>query len=103
MAELAKVHGIKVVLCSVLPASRFYWNESVRPSNEILELNRKIRAYAQRNNLVYVDYHSKMVGADKGLPIDYSTDGVHPNKSGYELMQALVLPVLSELMKGDAP
>lgn len=39
MAELAKVHGIKVILSSVLPAYDFPWNPGVFPAERILALN----------------------------------------------------------------
>ena len=90
MAELAQVHGITVVLCAVLPADRFYWNPELRPADRIVALNERLKDYASRNKLVYVDYYTPMVNERKGLKKEYSEDGVHPNDAGYRLMTELV-------------
>ncbi len=91
MAELAQVHGIAVVLCALVPAASFYWNAELKPAAKIASLNEKIKDYAARNKLVYVDYFSPMVDEGKGLKKEYSGDGVHPNEAGYQVMTRLVL------------
>ncbi len=90
MAELAKAHGIAVVLCAVVPTARFYWNPELKPAAKIALLNEKIKVYADRNKLVYVDYYTPMVDGNMGLKKEYSGDGVHPNEAGYQLMTGLV-------------
>ena len=90
MAELARSHGIRVILCSVLPAAGFYWNEAARPAPQIAALNALIKDYARRQRLSYVDYYAAMVDDRPGLKKAYSEDGVHPNEAGYEVMIALV-------------
>lgn len=90
MAELARAHGIKVVLGSVLPASSFYWNPAIKPADKIVALNAWIRDFAQRNRFVYIDYYSPMVDEHKGLKRAYSGDGVHPNEAGYQVMAKLL-------------
>jgi acyl-CoA thioesterase-1 len=86
MVELARAAGIKVVLCSVLPSSEFWWHKGLQPAPKIRALNEWIKDYAAKNNVVYVDYYSPMVNADGGLKTEYSPDGVHPNAAGYGLM-----------------
>src|SRR5262252_6096686 len=44
MAELAKAHGIKVVLASVLPARAFPWRPEIEPAPKIAALNAWIRS-----------------------------------------------------------
>lgn len=90
MAELAQVHGITVLLCAVLPADRFYWNPELRPADKIASVNQKLKDYAKRKRLVYVDYYEPMINEHKGLKREYSDDGVHPNAAGYKLMIELV-------------
>ena len=90
MAELAQVHGITVLLCAVLPADRFYWNPELRPADKIASVNQKLKDYAKRKRLVYVDYYESMINEHKGLKREYSDDGVHPNAAGYKLMIELV-------------
>ncbi|MBM3783124.1 MAG: capsular biosynthesis protein [Acidobacteria bacterium] len=92
MAELAKVHGIRVVLCAVLPVSDYTERKQTagRPPADILKLNEWLRAYAARTGAVYVDYH-KALADEKGLLMDgTSRDGLHPNQKGYEIMARLV-------------
>jgi lysophospholipase L1-like esterase len=89
MAELAKANHIKIILCSVLPAYDFPWRKGLQPAEKIVALNKKIKEYADINNIHYLDYYSVMVNKQKGLKTAYSDDGVHPNKAGYEVMNPL--------------
>lgn len=82
MAQLAKANGIKVILCSVLPAFDYPWRPGMEPNVKIPELNKWIKAYAEKNKFIYVDYFSAMADDRNGLPSDLSKDGVHPNKKG---------------------
>ena len=99
MAELAKVHGIKVVLSSVLPAYDFPWNPGVFPAEKILALNQWIKKYAADNGFTYLDYYSPMVDDRKGLKPEYSEDGVHPNKAGYKVMEPLAEKAIEKALK----
>ena len=89
MAQLAKANGIKVVLCSVLPAYSFPWRAGIDPVPQIIELNKWIKNYAEKNHFIYVDYYNAMVDERKGLPEKYSKDGVHPTEAGYKIMEPL--------------
>ena len=90
MAELAEANGIHVVLCSVLPADRFWWHPgSKNPAPRIAELNKWIKAWAAEKGYVYVDYYSAMVNDAGGLPKDFSPDGVHPSPAGRAVMAPL--------------
>jgi lysophospholipase L1-like esterase len=89
MIELAKANRIKVILCSVLPAYDFPWKPNQEPIAKIKALNEILQNYAVANDIVYLDYYSTMVDERKGLKADYSNDGVHPNKTGYQVMAPL--------------
>jgi len=89
MIELAKANHIKVILCSVLPAYDFPWKPNQEPIAKIKALNEILQNYAVAKNIVYVDYYSAMVDERKALKADYSNDGVHPNKTGYQVMAPL--------------
>ncbi len=95
MAELARAHGIRVVLASVLPAASYPWSPSIRPAPQIVALNRWLKAFAEPNGFVYLDYHSAMVDAQGGLKRSYSEDGVHPNAAGYRVMEPLAEQAIS--------
>src|SRR5690242_19627091 len=96
MAELARTNSIKTVFASVLPISDYELRDgkpiiqSTRRSPEkIRALNEWMKAYAARNNLIYLDYYSAMID-DKGfLKEELSEDGLHPNAKGYAIMAPL--------------
>jgi len=89
MSELARANGIRPVLCSVLPSTDFWWHKGLEPALKIKALNAWIKAYAAKNDLVYVDYYPAMENGEGGLKKEYSPDGVHPNAAGYGIMAPL--------------
>ena len=91
MVELAKANNIKVVLCSVLPAYDFPWRKDMQPADKVIALNKMIKDYAQKNHITYVDYHSVLKDEKNGLPKEIAEDGIHPNKLGYEKMEAILM------------
>lgn len=99
MIELAKANHIKVILCSVLPAYDFPWKPNEEPIAKIKALNEILQNYAVANHIVYVDYYSAMVDERKGLKADYSNDGVHPNKTGYQVMAPLADKAIALVLK----
>ena len=89
MAELAKVNGIAVVLCSVLPAYDFPWRPGLAPAEKVVKLNAMLKAYAEKNKHGYLDYFSAMVDDRNGLKADLAYDGIHPTLAGYRVMAPL--------------
>ena len=51
MAELGRLHGIKVVLCSVLPASKIPWRNIPEPAQKIQNSTRSSRITPKRTAL----------------------------------------------------
>jgi lysophospholipase L1-like esterase len=100
MAELAHANGIRVVLCSILPAFDFSWKRGREPAPKVVALNTWINAYAASHGYVYVDFHSAMVDDRGGLPVTLSKDGVHPNKAGYDIMNPLVEAGIATALSG---
>jgi len=99
MAELAKANGVRVVLCSVLPAADFSWRKGLNPAPKIVALNEQIKAYARQKRFVYLDYHTAMADERQGLPVAYATDGVHPTLAGYQVMEPLLQKATAEALK----
>ena len=89
MVELARAGGIRVVLCSVLPASDFPWHRGLEPAPKVRALNAWMKDYAAKNDLVYVDYYSAMATPDGAMKPELASDGVHPTKAGYDIMAPL--------------
>ena len=96
MAELAKAHGIKVFLCSVLPAYDYPWSRGKEPYKKIPQLNQLIENYAKANNVTYVDFYTKMVDQRGGLSSNLAKDGVHPTMQGYKIMEDIILNALKK-------
>jgi lysophospholipase L1-like esterase len=103
MSELARANGIRVVLCSVLPASDFPWHKGLEPAPKIRALNAWMKDYAAKNGFVYVDYYAPMANSEGGLKAELSPDGVHPNKAGYDLMAPLAEAGIAEALKKPLP
>jgi lysophospholipase L1-like esterase len=99
MVQLAQVNKIKVVLCSVLPAIDFNWRPGLEPADKIIRLNSMIKSYCIENDIVYVDYWTAMQDGHKGLDKKYSEDGVHPNLTGYKVMEPLVQEGIRKALK----
>jgi lysophospholipase L1-like esterase len=107
MSELAKAHGIRVVLASLLPVSDYAKPQTNRRSPEqIVALNTWIEDYAARNGLIYLDYYSAMLDDKKMLKRELTYDGLHPNDAGYEVMGPLaekaIAKALRETSKGSS-
>ncbi len=86
MVDLAKAHNVEVVLCSVVPAFDFPWRKGLEPAEKIVELNSRLKRYADRHGIVYADYFTPLADERNGLKDEYTHDGVHPNRAGYEVM-----------------
>ena len=99
MAELAIAYEIKVVLSSILPVYQYPWVDDVLdPPSSIDSINSKIKEYVENKGLVYLDYYSSMVNDRKGLKLDFTGDGVHPNEAGYRVMSAIAGEIISQVL-----
>lgn len=99
MAELARAHGIRVVLCSVTPAYDFPWRPGLNPASKVLALNQQIKAYAAQEKFLYLDYHAALADSRQGMPAAYAADGVHPNQAGYRIMEPLLQKAVAAALK----
>ena len=107
MAELARAHGIRVVLASVMPVSNYGHDGEgkpidmriKRPPEKILELNAWIKKYAAVNDHVYLNYFSAMVDEHGLLKKELSDDGLHPNAAGYGVMTPLAEKAIQEALR----
>jgi len=99
MAELAKAYDIIVVLASILPVYQYSWADDViDPPSMIDSVNSKIKEYVENQGLIYLDYYSSMVDDRKGLKLDYTGDGVHPNEAGYKVMSAIADDIILQAL-----
>jgi lysophospholipase L1-like esterase len=77
-------------LCSVLPVFEYPWSPGKQPAEKIIELNKALRFYAETHGIIFVDFHTPMKDERNGLRLELGEDGVHPNVSGYLIMEPLV-------------
>src|SRR5262252_3801203 len=103
MVELARAHGIRIVLCSIMPVHNYTEKAkdffAQRPQSRILALNEWIKDYAAKNNIVYVDYFSALVD-DKGMmKKELADDGLHPNAAGYKMVAPLAEVGIEKALK----
>jgi|TARA_B110000093_G_scaffold24124_1_gene22970 lysophospholipase L1-like esterase len=97
MAEIAKCNGIKVIICSVLPAAIYPWAPGKHPDVLIPVLNQLLKDYAKQNQVEYLDYFSAMTNGKNGMQKQFTNDGVHVTKEGYQIMINMVKKVISEI------
>ncbi len=102
MGELARAHGIKVVLSSILPVSEAHRipnnpaQTMLRPVARIKAINDWMKKYASANGHVYLDYFSMMTDENGLLRAELSEDDLHPNAKGYAIMEPLAEAAIKE-------
>jgi lysophospholipase L1-like esterase len=107
MADLARAHGIRVVLASIMPVSAYHYKAgstaapqtTLRPMARIVAINEWIRKHAAENGDPYLDYFSAMVDPAGVLREDLSEDDLHPNLKGYDLMAPLADAAIARALK----
>jgi lysophospholipase L1-like esterase len=100
MCVLAKTNGIIPIISSIPPCSEFPWSLEIKnPGQTIVDINKSLKAYAEANDIVYVDYHSALVDENLGFPKSLSDDGCHPDPDTYFTMESLVLEAIRKALK----
>jgi lysophospholipase L1-like esterase len=100
MADLAKANGIKVVLSSVMPVCDYIRPQTGNhPPEKIIALNAWMKAYAEKNGFVYLDYYTPMLDDKNMLQKDLTVDGLHPNAAGYDIMGPLAEKAITQALK----
>lgn len=99
IAQLARFNKIKVILCSVLPASDFRWRPGLQPGDKVIALNEAIKAFAMQEGFYYLDLYSAVVDDKKGMKEEYANDGVHPTVAGYSVLEPLVEEAIKKVKK----
>ena len=108
MSELAKGHGARMILASVMPVSDYGKDATgtqvnrtkQRPPEKIIALNAWLKEYAQREGLVYLDYATPLSDEQGFLKADLADDGLHPNAKGYALIAPLAEQAIATALKG---
>lgn len=90
MTELARLHGIRVVLSSVTPVCDCGGVRHTlrRPPGRIMGLNGWIKEYAERSGVVFLDY-DPVLRQGRALKAELTSGGFLPNEKGYAAMAPL--------------
>jgi lysophospholipase L1-like esterase len=111
MAELARAHGIRVVLASLLPVSddkkdtngQALTRTRQRPTATIRELNVWLAGYAAKSGHGYLDYFTATADGAGLLLSPLNDDGLHPNARGYAVMAPLAEKAIAAALAAPAP
>jgi lysophospholipase L1-like esterase len=106
IAELATLHGIKVILASVLPTSNYHFKGNDprgpqtmrRPLASIRALNDWMKQYAAEHGHVYLDYYTAMLDSAGMLKPEFSEDDLHPTAAGYAVMSPLAEAAIAKAL-----
>ena len=89
MVELAKLHGIRVVLASLTPVCDCYTKQTGhRPPGKIIGMNGWLRDFAEKSGSVYLNFYSALVDG-REMKKEYTDDGFLPNAKGYAVLAPL--------------
>ena len=61
-----------------------------RSNESIKSLNKKIKALTKEEKVNYINVYDKLINEDGLLNIDYTTDGLHINDTGYEVITGII-------------
>ena len=103
ITELAQKHGMKVILCSVMPVSDYTEHKQVarHPAADILKLNAWLRSYATDAHAEFADYYAALADAQGVLKEGFADDGLHPNAKGYALVAPVAEVAIEKALKNN--
>ena len=91
MCLLASANGIEPIISSIPPCASFVWRPEIKNAAQtIVDINVRLKAYADANDIVYVDYHAALADDKNAFQKTLSNDGCHPNPDTYFIMEELV-------------
>jgi len=99
MVDIAKAHGIRVVLASVTPVCDCFTKlTGLRPQGKIIGLNGWIKDFAAHNGAVYLNYYSALADG-RNFKKELTVDGLLPNDAGYRVMAPLAEKAIAEALR----
>ncbi len=103
MIDIAKAHGIKVVLASLTPICDCYNSieTRIRPVGKIAAINGTLRDIAAETGSIYLNYYSVLVDTAAGtrqMKKELTNNGIDPNDAGYALMAPLAEKAIADAL-----
>lgn len=90
--DTLRAYHIVPVIQSTLHANP-KWKRTEEKNPEIATLNARLRDYAQKNSILYIDLNAAL-SSNGILRDEYTTDGVHLTPSAYAVWRDILEPVL---------
>lgn len=101
IAELARIHGMRVVFASVLPIHDYGKSKisERRSPEQIRRLNEWLKSYSLSKGHIYLDYYSKLIDGKGMLKAELAVDGLHPTAEGYRIMAPLAEAAIERALR----
>lgn len=97
MVDVARRHGIRVMLASIPPAASFPWRPGLETRKPIAAMNAWLKEFARESGSTWVDYWPVLDDGTGAMKPGLASDGVHPTEAGYDAMSTLIEPLLHRL------
>jgi lysophospholipase L1-like esterase len=97
MSDIARRHGIAVLLAPVPPAASFLWKPEVQTRPRIAALNHWLERFARESGATWVDYRRVLDDGTGAMKPGLASDGVHPIEAGYDAMATVIEPILRRM------
>jgi len=99
MVDLAKAHGIKVVVASVTPVCDCVERKmtAIRSPGRIIATNGWLKTFAADNGAVYLNYYGALAQG-RAIKKEFTVDGFLINDAGYEAMAPLAEKAIAEAL-----
>jgi lysophospholipase L1-like esterase len=102
MIDLAKAHGIKVVIASLPPVCDCYNTQTrIRPVGKLAAINGTLRDIVTETGSVYLNYYSVLVDTAAGtrqMKKEMTNNGIDPNDDAYVLMAPLAEKAIADAL-----
>lgn len=92
MVKRATEENISVIICSILPVRNEY--VANHPSKDIVFINSELYRLSCEYEVDYVDFYSNLIDGNGFLKAEFTSDGLHPNRTGYLRMSKILFPYL---------
>ncbi|MBV9526923.1 GDSL-type esterase/lipase family protein [Sphingomonas sp.] len=99
MSDIARAHGVKVLVASIPPAASFPWRPGLETRSRIKVLNAWLKTFASASGATFVDYWPVLDDGTGAMKPGLASDGVHPTEAGYDAMATVVEPILARALR----
>lgn len=80
-------NNTKIALQSVYPVDA----KRRQINAKIVQLNEKLKVFAEKNDIIYLDIYSLLLDSNGGFNAKYTYDGLHPNAQGFEIVAGEII------------